>query len=930
MMQLAKASYVGLTLVVLTWIGCSLLPGGSSTEELEALFVFEIEPLLETKCVACHGGDPEEIEGDFNLTHLGGLLDGGASGDPAIVPGSVEESPLFAAINRVDPDLAMPPKVSEKLTAEEISFVHDWIEGGSPWPADDRKTQILADPKWRGKGKVTVPVDGALAESWANRTYRLEDLWAYRPIQREFELPEGIHPVDYFIQEKLDEMDLQASEPASKETLIRRLYFDLLGLPPTYAQVQDFVQQEDPVAVSDLIDTLLQKSAYGEQMARRWLDVVRYADSDGFSNDYVRPSAWRYRDYVIRSFNNDKPFNEFVVEQIAGDELDPTDPEMLIATGFLRMGPWEHTGMSVAKETRQFFLDDVVNSVGETFLSIPLMCAKCHDHKFDPIPTKDYYQVQAVFATTQFADREAQFLPDENRVWMDEEQARIQEWIKETKEERARIDRKEENAAAQWFRERGRPYLTKKTRRSLPDDRQPPRYLGLTYADLGYRKVLNKRMQTLQALSRRFQPYAYAVYNGGERILHSGRLFSIPEENDDELPKSYLLQAGSVFSPGEEVSPGVLQAIPAVLKMEQEEPSSELALDIAPRRNGRRLALANWLVNRDHPIAARSIANRVWQYHFGIGLAEDANNFGVSAKKPSHPELLDFLANYLMNNGWSIKKLHRLILTSAAYQRSAVPVDPIQSKLVDPENQFLAHFNSRRLHAEELRDGILQITGELNLMVGGIPIRPEINEEVALQPRHIMGSIAPAYQPSRLPDQRNRRTIYAERIRSLQNPFLSVFNQPGTDISCGRRSLSTIAPQVLALFNGPSMRNRAVALASILTDEHHSLEDKIKGAYARVWLRTATAQEVTQGSEYVEKMMAYHRDNKTPPIVRPTKVKRKMFEEMTGEPFEYIERLDVYEDYVADPSYHDVSVETRALSDLCLVLFNSNEFVYVY
>ncbi len=926
-----KATHIGMLVAVLgaCVAGCGLVGGGSSTEEVEALFVYEIEPLLQTKCIACHGGEPDEIEGSFDMTTRIGMLRGGASGMAAIIPGSPNESPILEAVKRVDPDLAMPPKVTERLSPEEVEFLRQWIEGGAPWPDDETRAQILEDPRWKGKGKVTIPTEGALAESWTNRTYRLEDLWAYRPI-REDSLPEEVHPVDFFIGRKLEDIGLTTAGVASKETLIRRAYFDLTGLPPSYDQVKEFVANDDPMVWQQLVDRLIDDPAYGEQMARRWLDVVRYADSDGFSNDFVRPNAWRYRDYVIRSFNEDKPYNRFVIEQIAGDELDPDDPEMLIASGFLRMGPWEHTGMSVAKETRQFFLDDVVNGIGETFLSTPLMCAKCHDHKFDPIPARDYYQVQAVFATTQFADRHAPFLESENRLWMEEEQTRIQDWIAGTQKERALINAKEEGAAAEWYRQRGRPYLTKKARRSLPDHLQPPRYLGLTFADLGYRKVLNKRLQTLHALNRRFEPYAYAVYNGGDRMVRSGTLLTMPEEPIDSLPKTYLLRAGSVFAPTEEVQPGILQAIPAVFRIDHETETVDLDFGIPPDRGGRRLALAKWLVHPDHPITARSIANRIWQYHFGVGLAEDANNFGVASKKPSHPELLDYLAKYLMDHQWSIKKLHRLIMSSAVYQTDSKPSDLKKAKLLDPENRYLSHFNPRRLHAEELRDGILAITGELNRITGGIPIRPEINEEVALQPRHIMGSIAQAYQPSPRPEQRHRRTVYAERIRSLQNPFLSVFNQPGTDLSCGRRSLSTIAPQVLALFNGASTRSRALALALNLQKMHSSLRDQVESACQEVWLRTPTDREQEMAESYIQDMTKYHKTNETPPIKRQTVVKRRMFEEMTGEPFEYTERLDVFEDFIADAHYSDVEPEVRALADYCLVLFNSNEFVYVY
>jgi hypothetical protein len=373
-----------------------------------------------------------------------------------------------------------------------------------------------------------------------------------------------------------------------------------------------------------------------------------------------------------------------------------------------------------------------------------------------------------------------------------------------------------------------------------------------------------------------------------------------------------------------------MQAIPLLQKHEKELTQSDLEMHIADRKDGRRLALAKWIAHPEHPLTVRSIVNRVWQFHFGKGLAEDPNNFGSTSKRPGNIELLDFLAGYLIKNQWSLKKLHRIILSSDAYQRSSSPTDPILQNQIDHDNELLSYFTPRRLVAEELRDAMLSISGELNGEMGGIPVRPEINLEVALQPRHIMGSLAQAYQPSRTPSARNRRTIYAERIRSLENPFLTVFNQPRTELSCGHRSPSTVTPQVFALFNSEQIRNRALALAASLTRIYDHPEDQIRWASRRIWLRDLDPTEVNLALEYLEKMTPYHEVNpisKKPP---PTEVVRDMFEEMTGEPFSFIEKLDIYEHYVPDLHYSDVSPSVRALADFCLILFNSNEFVYVY
>lgn len=316
--------------------------------------------------------------------------------------------------------------------------------------------------------------------------------------------------------------------------------------------------------------------------------------------------------------------------------------------------------------------------------------------------------------------------------------------------------------------------------------------------------------------------------------------------------------------------------------------------------------------------------------HFGQGLALDPNNFGTSNETPLHTALIDYLSAFLIENNWSLKALHRLIMSSGVYQRSTDPAKLEEQKLKDPSNKLFAHFNPRRLAAEELRDALLFISGEINLEMGGIPARPEINQEVALQPRHIMGSIAQAYQPDRQQQSRNRRTIYTERIRSLQNPFLSVFNQPPTELSCGRRSVSTISPQALALFNNDQIRNRALATAARICAKSQDPEVRIKMVFQDIFLRDADPDEIEKSENYVRKMIQFHQSHEVPEIERPVSVKRKMFEEMTGEAFEFEEKLDINEDYEADLQYYQVSEQIRALADLCLVMFNSNEFVYVY
>lgn len=896
----------------------------------EALFVHEVVPIFASKCMGCHGDKADKIEGGLDLSDYQNLLVGGNTGKPSIIPGKPDKSILYQAVLRTEEELAMPPKEGDKLSDTDIQIIYDWIAGGAPWPDQERRAEIQKDTSWQYGNRLRVNTSGGLSETWDNRPYQKDNLWAYYPVQ-DYEVPWGefdpdhSNPIDAFLAEKRQQAGLESAPTASKTLLLRRATIDLTGLPPTPEEMKAFLQDQDQEAFKNVIDRLLSSPHYGEQWARHWLDVVRYADSGGFSNDFIRPNAWRYRDYVVRAFNEDKPYNRFAMEQIAGDEIDPDDPEMLIATGFLRMGPWEHTAMSVAAETRQYYLDDVTNIVGETFLAAPLNCAKCHDHKYDPIPTKDYYKVQSVFATTQFAEREAPFLEEENTSITDYERERIANWIEDTEAEQQRLKEKEEKAAREWYRERGLTYLPKRERRKLPEDQQPPRYLGLTFDDLGYRKVLQKRVQLLERRQERYEPLAFSVYNGPVKVQNSRNRMTIEANLQKPAPKSFILGGGSVYAPLEEVQPGVL----SVFADFSENIDPEI-IEIPTNMYNRRLEFAQWLTHPDNPVFARSMVNRIWQYHFGKGIVETPNNFGTTGGKPTHPELLDWLTNYFIEHNWSVKAMHRLIMSSEAYQLSSEHPDWEQVNQADSDNEWLTYFNPRRMHAEEMKDAMLYISGELNPELGGFPVRPEINIEVALQPRHTMGSIAPAYQPSRTPAERNRRTIYAERYRNLIDPDQEVFNKPGSEMSCERRSESTVTPQVFTLFNGNNTRLRALAFANSLKKEFSSAEERVKEAVEWIYNREANRTEIEESLQYLEKMKAYHQENKPPDTKYPTSVKREMFEEMTGESFSYVEELLVYKDYVPDLQPTDVDASTRALADLITVFFNSNEFVYVY
>ena len=903
-------------------------PNRQNPVSAKKLFVNTIKPLLQKKCLGCHG-DKDDIAGQLDMRTRTTLLKGGDNG-PAVVPGKPNKSRLYLSVLR-DADLVMPPKDRNKLTATEIAALKAWILAGAPWFNLETRNGKTGEWQADSDDAVTVATSGGLSPDWTNRKYKPADIWSYRPVQRHA-VPwktlksKSRNAIDAFVARKLIAHKLTPAAAADKRTLLRRVTLGLTGLPPTPEEIDAFLKDESPNAYAEVIKRLMNSKHYGEHATRHWLDVVRYADTSGYSNDYERPNAWRYRDYVIRSFNNDKPFDRFIIEQIAGDELDASNPELLIAVGFLRMGPWEHTGMSVATVTRQLFLDDITNSVGVTFLAQGLRCAKCHDHKFDPIPTRDYYRMQAAFAPVQFADRQVAYQPYENISSFVESKRRTERLLKEARDVLASLRKKNDAAIAKLLKKHG-----VKNFRELPKGVRPNRrFYGLSKRELSVNKVHSKRVAYYEREMKRYQDFAFSVYNGPLNGFTSNRsIFRMPAGPKRKRPPQdvFILTGGALESPAEEVSPGVLSAVAG--SNDKRSPSAWNSIPQAT--HGRRLALARWIASPSNTLTARAIVNRIWQQHFaGRGIVTTSNNFGKMGAKPTHPELLDWLATWFVEHDWSIKRLRRLILTSETYQRSSNHSNAQKLAKLDPNNVLLSVYPSRRLTAEEIRDGLLKITGELNPEMGGPGVFPEINEEVAMQPRHIMGSVAPAYQPSPRPEQRNRRTIYCFRIRTLANPMLEVFNQPNSEVSCERRDETTITPQAFALFNGQFVHDRALALATRVKKTSDNRAAQIDLAFQFVYGRLPSNNEMAACRMHVESMTLYHRQHKPTPVKRPTSVRREMTEELTGAVNYWDEPLDLAKVFVPDVKPWDVDAETRGLAELCLVLMNSNEFLYVY
>ena len=897
-------------------------------QSAEKLFALKVYPLIKVKCFGCHGADPEDTRGDYDLLTREGMLKGGESGEASLVPGHPEESPLYDAV--LWNGMEMPPKENDRLTNEETEQIRQWIAAGAPWPDAEARHEIQKQ-EWsvrENEDGVIVDTSGGLADDWTYRRYEPEDLWAFQPIAKP-DIPDHVdNPIDYFVNKKLQQAEVTPARSADFRTLVRRAYYDLTGLPPTSEELTSLHsawQQDREATWNSLINRLLDSKHYGERWAQHWLDVVRYADTGGFSNDYERSNAWRYRDYVIRAFNDDKSFNEFIIEQIAGDEYKPDNTESLIATGFLRMGPWG-TAMIPQDEARQIYLDDLVHNVGQSFLSMPMRCCKCHDHKFDPLPTRDYYSMYSAFATTQPAEMPAEFLPEENLKGFTEKKKLVEELLNYARAERDKVLNKQEAAAKKWYAEHDLPYKDVKARQNDPEDQKPPRHVGLTPEEQGILKVREQDVLIWERRLERYEPMAQAVYSGQDDWKNARKLRTPKKINKDWRPQNFILMGGALDARGPQVQPGVLSAtgLPA-------SPESQNYWELTDGLSGRRLGLAKWIAHDENPLTARSIVNRIWQHHFGKGLVKTASNFGAKGSKPTHPELLDWLTADFIEHGWKIKRLHRMIMSSQTYQRSGISPDAEKLTTVDSDNTLLATYPPRRLTAEELRDTTLLISGELNREMGGVPIMPEMNMEVALQPRMIQFSIAPAHQPSRTPEERNRRTIYTYRVRGQADPLLEIMNLPNPNESCEIRDSASVTPQAFTLFNSDVMHDRSIALAArILEEDNKDSNSQITRAFELSLNRQPSAKELGHLATYLKEMQTYHQQREPEVIEYPTEVTRSLVEEFTGEPFEFIEKLNVYNDYIPDKKPWTVNAQTRALSDLCLLLMNSNEFLYVY
>jgi hypothetical protein len=758
--------------------------------------------ILEGRCAECHRR--EDAKGGLDLSTQAALLRGGDSG-PAVVAGAPEKSLLWRLVTRQKKPY-MPHK-REKLPEAEQKILADWIREGAPY---GRELKAPARPK--------PPKEFTLTQ---------EDLkhWAFQPVPSRTAPPRaagGIapeHPIDAFLLAKLKAAGLGLAPPASRETLLRRVTLDLVGLPPTPAETQAFVSDPSPEAWEKVLDRLLASPGYGERWGRHWLDLARYAETDGFEHDAVRPHSWRYRDYVIRSFNEDKPYDRFIREQIAGDELWPGDSEALVATGFNLLGP-DMVDSSDQVQRRHLTLNDMTDTVAAVFLGLTLGCARCHNHKFEPLSQRDYYRLQAFFTPVAFKREMPVPTPLERAAF----EAQMKVYCAQPGlQDLANL----ETPVRDRLRRDKLSKLTEEARSAVatPPERRTTEQANLALETEPLLEVSEKEFSA--ALSADEKARRKSLVDEARKLPKAPELpqaMTLGRAPGGPPARTFILIRGEPSMPAEEVQAGY----PEVLGGGSPPPT--------------RAALADWIAGPGNPLTARVMANRIWLHHFGRGLVRTPSELGPHGLSPTHPELLDFLAREFVAGGYSVKRLHRLILSSAAYRQSTL--NPA-AQARDPENALYGRMNRIRLEGEVLRDSLLMISGRLNPEMGGPGVFPPIPAEAL---KGVRGWTASA-------DERDhrRRSVYIFARRNLRFPFLEVFDAPDSNLSCPERGRSTTAPQSLTLLNAEEVVAAARSTAERLKRESPAPQDQIELAYRLALGRNPTDRERALGQAFLER-----------------------------------------------------------------------------
>jgi len=778
----------------------------TSDAAAHAHFHERVAPLLTARCLGCHAG--KTPAGGLSLEDARQLHDQREAGQ-VVHPGDWASSLLWEVIGGTGEPPRMP-KQGPPLTAAELETLKQWLVAGAPWPAETRLTISERDSTWWSLRPLSEQRD-----AWFDATG-----WARNRI-------------DAAIRERAGP-DLGPAPEASREVLIRRLTFDLTGLPPTPEEVAEFTADDDPQAYVKLVERLLASPAHGERRARQWLDVAHFGESDDFGRDYLRPNAWPYRDWVIGAWNADLPLDRFVALQIAGDALDPDDPQGVTATGFLAGGPWDYTGhvllfddSSEKEATRYLDRDDMLGSTFSSFASLTVQCARCHDHKFDPISQAEYYALQAVFAGSNRADRprdaRVQYDPA-TRWWLLPSVCSLLASV---------LMAGVVGLVRKWPRRllRGSAWLL-----GTLSLLAVATVWGVWLTDLRDlpRRVEN-RLQSTLGLSRplRFDP----VYEGAPKVYAVASVFprletktgSYAPAPGDRLRPVHLLRRGNVTQPGERAAPGALRAVAGC--------SGELSLAGPDSDATRRAALARWFIQPGNPLIWRTMANRVWQFHFGLGLVDTPNDFGRMGSPPTHPELLEELARELRDHHGSLKRLSREIVLSATYRQSAHPT--VSYAEVDAGNRLLWAGPSRRLDAESLRDAMLACAGVLNRQMGGPGFR---TFELASERADIMQYDYNAVDLNQ-PD-RQRRSIYRFLARSEPDPFFEALDCPAPSQAVPLRSETNTALQALAMLNDRLVFDLSERFAQRILAEGPSPEQAVARAWELALQRPATPEEL--------------------------------------------------------------------------------------
>jgi hypothetical protein len=832
--------------------------------------------------MSCHGAS--QMSG-LDIRTRDTLLHGGKRGS-SVIPGNPQGSLLYQAMAHQG-ELKMPLGSKSPLPVEELEIIKKWIQEGAAWPSDYVAAK-RPEPNW-----------------WSFKKLRRPAVPTLKPDQP------AANPIDAFIFAKLKEKGLKPAPPADKVTLVRRAYFDLIGLPPTPEQVSRFVQDSSPDAWAKLIDTLLASPQYGERWARHWLDVVRYADSAGYEGDVYYPNAWRYRDYVIKSFNDDKPYDRFVQEQVAGDELWPDDlglkglygvpPEKLehlearVGTELYTFGPEIQESHQDYVKLRYERLTDAVDTTGSAFLGLTLKCARCHDHKFDPLSQKDYYRLQAVFAgstpvqvpvvtgmSTTHRDENYHYL-----IALDE--ARIAYRLLEKKVKDRVIQSEKASfspAAVKAFETPSAERTPAQAELAAPVDKAYSQIKVEDNLTAAERPRYDSLMQRLAKAVLEFpeKDDSHKVrYDGFFDVPSATVLRDFPVEM---VPDTYVYGRGDMSRPLTKANPGLPGAL-----LDNQDPS-DLAMGPGGPRFREQFAL--WLTKPDHPLTARVMVNRIWQGHFGRGLVATENDFGHQGQPPSHPELLDWLATEFVRQNWSIKAMHRLIMLSKTYQLTSRFVNPANSR-IDPENVYIWRMNRRRLEGEEIWDAIHTSAGDLNLRMYGRPIMPPISKPELIALRRPEEWVTPGD-----PQEANRRGIYVLVRRNFSFPLFDRFDMPVNAESCPRRDVTTVAPQVLWTLNNQIAFDQAQRLAARLVKE--------AGDNPTAWIDKAWRITLARAPTEQEKREALA-------------MMQKLATQGSG-------KQDL-KDPVPEEFAKIGPARGEALTKLCLAIFNLDEFIYV-